>query len=132
MLGGIVGCWASASSAGVVLNVIQRVALLSFTYKNGPHWFSCRGFSTITRRLRHHVLAPAPAVLMLYLNRDGPNEAGLRRRRKAETAPWNAAARGRAASGSGGYAKPLAGVPRFRQRNSAPETSRGSEPAALY
>jgi lysozyme len=74
----------------------QQAALLSFTYNCGPHWYGSEGFATLTRTLQRGLqsdareLAKVPAAMMLYVNPGGPSEAGLRRRRKAEGALWNA------------------------------------------
>jgi GH24 family phage-related lysozyme (muramidase) len=78
------------------LNVNERAALLSFTYNCGIGWYGSNGFATLTNCLRRGLqsdareLAKVPAALMLYVNPGGPSEAGLRRRRKAEGALWNA------------------------------------------
>lgn len=78
------------------LSVNQRAALLSFTYNCGTGWFGSSGFTTLTKHLQQGLqvdrseLAKVPAALMLYVNPGGPSEAGLRRRRKAEGALWNA------------------------------------------
>jgi lysozyme len=78
------------------LTINQRAALLSFTYNCGPHWYGSEGFATLTRTLQRGLqsdvreLAKVPAAMMLYVNPGGPSEAGLRRRRKAEGALWNA------------------------------------------
>jgi len=112
------------------LNVNQQAALLSFTYNCGPDWYGSQGFGTLTRHLRNRELSQVPAALMLYVNPGGPSEAGLRRRRKAEAALWNAApqrASGTAPASPAGasepgvirHPNPLVGVPRFSQRDSA-------------
>jgi GH24 family phage-related lysozyme (muramidase) len=78
------------------LNVNERAALLSFTYNCGTGWFGSAGFATLTGCVQSGLqsdereLAKVPAALMLYVNPGGPSEAGLRRRRKAEGALWNA------------------------------------------
>lgn len=78
------------------LNVNERAALLSFTYNCGTGWYGSNGFATLTGCLQRGLqsdaseLAKVPAALMLYVNPGGPSEAGLRRRRKAEGALWNA------------------------------------------
>jgi GH24 family phage-related lysozyme (muramidase) len=75
----------------------QQAALLSFTYNCGPNWYGIKAFATLTRTLElglqgdSRELARVPAAMMLYVNPGGPSEAGLRRRRKAEGALWNAA-----------------------------------------
>ena len=74
----------------------QQAALLSFTYNCGPSWYCSEGFATLTRTLQRGLQSDAreldkvPAAMMLYVNPGGPSEAGLRRRRKAEGALWNA------------------------------------------
>jgi GH24 family phage-related lysozyme (muramidase) len=104
------------------LSVNQQAALLSFTYNCGPNWFGRSGFSTLTKALRSEALDAVPAALMLYVNPGGPSEAGLRRRRKAEAALWNAKPAGAAAMASAPsvlrHPNPLVGVPRFQQRDS--------------
>lgn len=78
------------------LNVNERAALLSFTYNCGIGWYGSEGFATLTGCLQRGLqldakeLAKVPAALMLYVNPGGSSEAGLRRRRKAEGALWNA------------------------------------------
>jgi GH24 family phage-related lysozyme (muramidase) len=105
------------------LSVNQQAALLSFTYNCGPNWFGSSGFSTLTKALRSGQLHAVPAALMLYVNPGGPSEAGLRRRRKAEAALWNAKPAGAGAMPSApvvlSHPNPLVGVPRFQQRDSA-------------
>ncbi|MEA5414161.1 lysozyme [Synechococcus sp. BA-132 BA5] len=114
------------------LSTNQQAALLSFTYNCGPAWFGGEGFSTLTSRVRQGALEQVPAALMLYVNPGGPSEAGLRRRRKVEAALWSASPiQGKPASPvrvssiapTGGgviqHPNPLAGVPRFQQRDSA-------------
>jgi GH24 family phage-related lysozyme (muramidase) len=105
------------------LSANQQAALLSFTYNCGPNWFGSKGFSTLTKALRSGALDAVPAALMLYVNPGGPSEAGLRRRRKAEAALWNAKPAGAGAMPSAPavlrHPNPLVGVPRFQQRDSA-------------
>ena len=105
------------------LNVNQRAALLSFSYNCGPHWFGSAGYTTLTRHIRTQEWEQVPAALMLYVNPGGPSEAGLRRRRKAEAALWNAKPAGAGAMPSApvvlSHPNPLVGVPRFQQRDSA-------------
>lgn len=78
------------------LNINQQAALLSFTYNCGTHWFGSENYATLTRTLQRGLqgdgreLTKVPAVMMLYVNPGGPSEAGLRRRRRAEGALWNA------------------------------------------
>ena len=88
----------------------QQAALLSFSYNCGPRWFGRKDFSTLTACLRQAQLAQVPAALMRYVNPGTPAEAGLRRRRRAEGALWQAGMP---------HANPLVGVPRFQQRDSA-------------
>ena len=104
------------------LSVNRQAALLSFTYNCGPRWFGAKGFDTLSSALRSGALEAMPAALMLYVNPGGPSEAGLRRRRKAEGALWNASPdQGSPPSPDrgGGHPNPLVGVPRFQQRDSA-------------
>ena len=108
------------------LNENQRAALLSFSYNSGPNWFGHSGYTTISMAVRELRLEAVPAAMMLYVNPGGPSEAGLRRRRKAEVALWNAAtSQGGNSTGSGSgsgtiqFSNPLVGVPRFQQRDSA-------------
>jgi len=102
------------------LGINQQAALLSFTYNCGPAWFGGDGFATLTKRLQAGELEQVPAALMLYVNPGGPSEAGLRRRRKAEAALWNASPT-RVSShpsdeGDGcSHPNPLLGVPRLCQ-----------------
>jgi GH24 family phage-related lysozyme (muramidase) len=72
------------------LTANQQAALLSFTYNCGPNWFGADGFATLTRCLKAGQLDKVPGILLLYVNPGGPSEAGLRRRRRAEGALWNA------------------------------------------
>jgi GH24 family phage-related lysozyme (muramidase) len=105
------------------LNVNQRAALISFSYNCGPYWFGSPGYTTLTRHIRTQAWEQVPAALMLYVNPGGPSEAGLRRRRKAEAALWNAKPAGAGAMPSAPavlrHPNPLVGVPRFNQRDSA-------------
>jgi GH24 family phage-related lysozyme (muramidase) len=105
------------------LNVNQRAALISFSYNCGPYWFGSPGYTTLTRHLRTQAWEQVPAALMLYVNPGGPSEAGLRRRRKAEAALWNAKPAEAGAMPSPPavlrHPNPLVGVPRFSQRDSA-------------
>jgi GH24 family phage-related lysozyme (muramidase) len=107
------------------LNLNQRAALLSFSYNVGPNWFGGQGFDTITKALREGRLADVPAAMMLYVNQGGPSEAGLRRRRKAEGALWNAgpasapAAPAPAPAPVAGITSVLKTVPWYPQRDSA-------------
>ncbi len=109
------------------LSVNRQAALLSFTYNCGPRWFGAKGFDTLSSALRSGALEAMPAALMLYVNPGGPSEAGLRRRRKAEGALWNASPdQGSPSSPDrvtpsqvSSHPNPLVVVPRFQQRDSA-------------
>ena len=102
------------------LNLNQRAALLSFTYNVGPNWFGSQGFDTITKALSEGRLADVPAAMMLYVNQGGPSEAGLRRRRKAEGALWNAGpAPAPAPPPAVAITSVLRAVPWYPQRDSA-------------
>ena len=104
------------------LSVNRQAALLSFTYNCGPRWFGAKGFDTLSSALRAGQLEAVPAALMLYVNPGGPSEAGLRRRRKAEGALWNASPdQGSPPSPDRGssHPNPLMDMPRFQQRDSA-------------
>ena len=102
------------------LNLNQRAALLSFSYNVGPNWFGGQGFDTITKALREGRLADVPAAMMLYVNQGGPSEAGLRRRRKAEGALWNAGpAPAPAPPPAVAITSVLRAVPWYPQRDSA-------------
>jgi GH24 family phage-related lysozyme (muramidase) len=105
------------------LNVNQRAALISFSYNCGPYWFGSPGYTTLSRHLRNQAWEQVPAALLLYVNPGGPSEAGLRRRRKAEAALWNAKPAEAGAMPSAPavlrHPNPLVGVPRFQQRDSA-------------
>ena len=104
------------------LSVNRQAALLSFTYNCGPRWFGAKGFDTLSSALRSGALEAMPAALMLYVNPGGPSEAGLRRRRKAEGALWNASPDQESPPSpdrGGGHPNPLVVVPRFQQRDSA-------------
>lgn len=102
------------------LNLNQRAALLSFSYNVGPNWFGGQGFDTITKALSEGRLADVPAAMMLYVNQGGPSEAGLRRRRKAEGALWNAGpAPAPAPPPAVAITSVLRAVPWYPQRDSA-------------
>ena len=72
------------------MNDNQRSALVSFSYNLGAHFYGNPGFNTISAVLRDHAWTEVPGALMLYVNPGSAFEEGLRRRRAAEGALWNA------------------------------------------
>ena len=72
------------------MNDNQRSALVSFGYNLGAHFYGNPGFNTISAVLRDHAWTEVPGALMLYVNPGSAFEEGLRRRRAAEGALWNA------------------------------------------
>lgn len=66
------------------LNVNQKGAILSFAYNLGARFYGNRNFTQITAVLRDEKWSDIRRVLLLYINRGSPVEAGLRRRRNAE------------------------------------------------
>jgi GH24 family phage-related lysozyme (muramidase) len=72
------------------MNDNQRSALTSFGFNLGAHFFGNIGFNTISAVLRDKAWNEVPGAFLLYVNPGSPYEAGLRRRRAAEGALWNA------------------------------------------
>jgi len=70
------------------LKAHQKAALVSFAWNCGAGFYGSGGFSTITRALCNRAYENVPAALMLYINPGTNVEAGLRRRRLAESAMW--------------------------------------------
>ena len=68
----------------------QKSALVSFAYNLGSGFYGSDDFSTITTALRDKDWQGVPAALLLYRNPGTNVEAGLLRRRKAESALWSA------------------------------------------
>ena len=68
----------------------QRGALLSFAFNLGANFFGSPGFNTISACLRDKAWDEVPDALLLYRNPGSAYEEGLRRRRAAEGALWNA------------------------------------------
>lgn len=67
----------------------QRAALLSFSFNTG--WVcGADGFSTMNKCIKEKNWAIVPNALSLYVNPGTSTEAGLRRRRKAESELWEA------------------------------------------
>jgi GH24 family phage-related lysozyme (muramidase) len=66
----------------------QQSALISFGYNLGASFYGAVGFETITRRLREKDWAEVPDALLLYRNPGSKFEAGLKRRREAESRLW--------------------------------------------
>ena len=64
----------------------QKSALVSFAYNLGSGFYGAPGFETISRCLREKDWAGVPSALELYRNPGSSVEAGLLRRRKAESA----------------------------------------------
>jgi GH24 family phage-related lysozyme (muramidase) len=71
------------------MNDNQRSALLSFAYNLGANFYGSAGFNTITQRLKNKEWSKVPDALMLYVNPGTNVEAGLRRRRAAESKLWS-------------------------------------------
>jgi GH24 family phage-related lysozyme (muramidase) len=83
--------------AGVLANTVpawpgmsqrQRAALVSFAFNCGEGFMSSGKHQTIERALREGRLSDVPAALMLYINRGGPTEKGLTKRRRLEGELW--------------------------------------------
>ena len=72
------------------MNDNQRSALTSFAYNLGARFYGSPGFTTISACLRDHAWNEVPGAFMLYVNPGSCFEEGLRRRRTAEGALWNA------------------------------------------
>jgi len=70
------------------MNDNQRSALTSFAYNLGARFYGSPGFNTISAVLRDHAWPEVPGAFMLYVNPGSSFEAGLRRRREAESALW--------------------------------------------
>ena len=66
----------------------QRSALVSFAYNLGAGFYGSAGFETISRCLRERDWAVVPVALELYRNPGTNVEAGLLRRRRAESELW--------------------------------------------
>lgn len=71
------------------MNDEMRGSLLSFAYNLGANFYNSSGFATITRHLRDKMWKNVPDALMLYVNPGTNVEAGLKRRRTAESQTWN-------------------------------------------
>lgn len=74
-----------------VLNDNQKAAIASFAYNLGPHFYGDEtNFATITKALSDKdTLKNVPKALSLYINPGSKFEAGLRKRRQAESELWN-------------------------------------------
>jgi len=70
------------------LSANKQGALISFAYNLGWHFYGSSGFETITKALHNYDYAAVPAALQLYVNPGSAVEAGLRRRREAESKLW--------------------------------------------
>ncbi|GDX74080.1 hypothetical protein LBMAG40_07370 [Cyanobium sp.] len=66
----------------------QRCALISFAWNLGEDFYGGAGFDTISRRLREKDWAAVPEALLLYCDPGSSVQAGLLRRRQAETDLW--------------------------------------------
>jgi len=66
----------------------QRCALISFAWNLGEDFYGNDGFDTISRRLREKDWAAVPEALLLYCDPGSSVQAGLLRRRQAETDLW--------------------------------------------
>jgi len=66
----------------------QRCALISFAWNLGEDFYGGDGFDTISRRLREKDWAAVPEALLLYCDPGSSVQAGLLRRRQAETDLW--------------------------------------------
>ena len=66
----------------------QRSALVSFAYNLGAGFYGAQGFETISKRLKEKDWGRVPDALLLYRNPGSSFEAGLKRRREAESALW--------------------------------------------
>ena len=71
------------------MNDEMRGSLLSFAYNLGANFYGASGFNTITRVLREKKWNEVPDALILYRNPGSKVEAGLLRRRTAESKLWN-------------------------------------------
>lgn len=72
------------------MNGNQRAAIVSFAYNLGSHFYGSGGFRTISTALSTQAnWSKVPAALALYVNPGSSFEAGLRRRRTAESELWN-------------------------------------------
>lgn len=71
------------------MNDEMKSALISFAYNLGANFYGASGFNTITRVLREKKWNEVPASLELYRNPGSKVEAGLLRRRRAESKLWN-------------------------------------------
>ena len=71
------------------MNDEMRGSLLSFAYNLGANFYNSSGFNTITRVLKEKKWNEVPDALILYRNPGSKVEAGLLRRRRAESKLWN-------------------------------------------
>lgn len=70
------------------MNDEMRGAILSFSYNLGANFYGSSGFNTISKNLREKDWKLIPKTLELYINPGSSVEAGLRRRRIAESKLW--------------------------------------------
>lgn len=70
------------------MNDEMRGAILSFSYNLGANFYGSSGFNTISKNLREKDWKVIPKTLELYINPGSSVEAGLRRRRIAESKLW--------------------------------------------
>lgn len=70
------------------MNDEMRGAILSFSYNLGANFYGSSGFNTISKNLREKDWKVIPKTLELYRNPGSSVEAGLRRRRIAESKLW--------------------------------------------
>jgi len=66
----------------------RQSCLVSFAWNLGWHFYGSAGFETISKCLAEKRYDDVPAALMLYVNPGSNVEAGLRRRRAAESKLW--------------------------------------------
>ena len=70
------------------MNDEMKSALISFAYNLGSGFYGSSDFGTITRHLKDKLWKNVPDALMLYVNPGTNVEAGLKRRRLAESKLW--------------------------------------------
>lgn len=70
------------------LPLARQNALVSFAWNVGWGFYGAAGFETISKCLRESDYDAVPAAMMLYINPGSNVEAGLRRRREAESKLW--------------------------------------------
>lgn len=72
-----------------VMDGNQKAAIISFAYNLGTHFYGASNFQTISKALSaKNNWIDVPSALMLYVNPGSNFEAGLKRRRKAESDLW--------------------------------------------